>query len=72
MWHFSFGKRTIELTHRKFAAVVAVGFVSLLLAHVLILPPFESFDETAHYSYVSQLWDRHEIPDFLTTPLDAS
>jgi hypothetical protein len=38
----------------------------------LLLPPYEGFDETAHYSYISVLSDRHEIPDFLRTPLDAT
>ena len=34
----------------------------LLLAHILVVPPYEGFDETAHYSYISHLADRGAIP----------
>lgn len=34
----------------------------LLLGHILVLPPYEGFDETAHYSYVSFLADEGAIP----------
>lgn len=53
-------------------AGVSLSFVLLCLAHILLLPPYEGFDETAHYSYISSLSDRHEIPDFRYTPLDAT
>jgi hypothetical protein len=43
-----------------------------LLANVLILPPYEGFDEPGHYSYISYLSDRHEIPDLLNTRFDAT
>jgi hypothetical protein len=46
--------------------------VGLSLAHVLVLPPWEGFDETAHYSYISVLADEGRIPDFRATPLDAT
>jgi hypothetical protein len=32
------------------------------LAHVAVLPPWEGFDETAHYSYLQQLVDQREVP----------
>ena len=63
---------SLEPLEASIAGLLCVGFVSLWLAHVLVLPPFEGFDETAHYSYVSLLADRHQIPDFRKTPLDAA
>lgn len=51
---------------------IVVVFVLLCIANVLFLPPYEGFDETAHYSYISVLSDRHEIPNFSRTPLDAT
>lgn len=51
---------------------VILIFTLLCIANVLLLPPYEGFDETAHYSYISILSDRHEIPDFRLTPLDAT
>ena len=38
------------------------GHLLLGVAHVAILPPWEGFDETAHYSYLQQLADRGELP----------
>jgi len=54
------------------AAGVAAAFLSLLLAHLLILPPYEGFDENGHYSYISFLADRGQVPNFWTTPLDRT
>jgi hypothetical protein len=34
----------------------------LLVAYVLVVPPYEGFDESAHYSYISHLADRGEVP----------
>ena len=55
---------------------IAIGsfltFFLLLLANVLILPPYEGFDEPGHYSYISYLSDQHQIPDLLKTPYDAT
>jgi hypothetical protein len=53
------------------ARSIAFIFIVLCTANVLLLPPYEGFDESAHYSYISILSDRHEIPDFRYTPLDA-
>ena len=55
-----------------FAAGVSVSFLLVCLAALLLLPPYEGFDETAHYSYVSFLADRGAIPNFQSTPLDAN
>ena len=38
------------------------GHFFLGLAYVAVLPPWEGFDETAHYSSVQQLADRREVP----------
>jgi len=54
------------------AVAVVVSFLSLTLTYTLILPPFEGFDENAHYSYISLLADRGQAPDFRTTPLDVA
>lgn len=39
------------------AAVLLVG-----IAQLLVLPPFEGFDETAHYSYIREIADTYRIP----------
>jgi len=39
------------------AALLALG-----LAHIALLPPFEGFDETGHYSSILQIADAGEIP----------
>ena len=60
-------------SHERWIATgVSTAFVALCLAYTLILPPQEGFDENAHYSYVSYLADCGGIPDFRSTPLDAS
>src|SRR5262245_17037745 len=41
------------------AAVILAG-----AAQLLVLPPFEGFDETAHYSYIREIADTHAIPVF--------
>jgi hypothetical protein len=51
---------------------IIFSFTLLCTANVLLLPPYEGFDETAHYSYISILSDWHVIPDFRHTPLDAT
>jgi len=40
-------------------AVLLIG-----IAQILILPPFEGFDETAHYSYVLEIADTRAVPVF--------
>ncbi|MDH4156083.1 MAG: hypothetical protein OEW00_02255 [candidate division Zixibacteria bacterium] len=70
-WGLTFGHRAIQMSERTVAAGVALAFVLGLLAHALILPPYEGFDESAHYSYLSYLSDRCRIPDLKDTPLDA-
>jgi hypothetical protein len=50
---------------------ISATFILLCLAHVLLLPPYEGFDEMGHYSYISILADRQQIPDLRSTPIDA-
>lgn len=57
---------------RRCAVAICVAFTLQCFGYALLLPPFEGFDETAHFSYVSVLADRYEIPNFHSTPLDAS
>jgi hypothetical protein len=38
------------------------GHLLLGVAHIAILPPWEGFDETAHYSYLQQIADTHKLP----------
>ena len=62
----------VEARERVIVAGVIVSFVALCLASICILPPFEGFDETAHYSYITTLTDRHTNPDFRQTLLDLT
>jgi predicted membrane protein DUF2142 len=55
-----------------FSTGVMLTFTLVCIANVLLLPPYEGFDETAHYSYISILSDRSEVPDFRRTPLDKT
>lgn len=66
------GKIIINRSERFIAFGFIFSFILLCLATILILPPYEGFDETGHYSYISLLSDRHKIPDFRNTPLDAT
>src|ERR1700758_5676613 len=50
--------RDVDLaTWLMLAAVALTGF-----AHLAFLPPFEGFDETAHFSYIQQIADEGHIP----------
>src|SRR5579859_4671234 len=40
--------------------LLTVGLLGI--AHVAFLPPFEGYDEPAHYSYIQQLADLAQIP----------
>lgn len=41
--------------HWRSILLLLAGSLLIGLAHVALLPPFEGFDETAHYSYIQQL-----------------
>lgn len=42
--------------------VLLFGYLFLGIAHIAILPPWEGFDETAHYSYLQQIADTYKLP----------
>ena len=42
--------------------VLLLGSLLVGLAHVALLPPFEGFDETGHYSYLQQLAETGRWP----------
>ncbi|MFQ5453099.1 MAG: hypothetical protein ACE5D6_02805, partial [Candidatus Zixiibacteriota bacterium] len=65
-------ERISKISENKIILAVILCFIFLFLSHGLIIPPFEGFDESAHYSYISLLSDRWQIPDFRTTLFDAS
>jgi hypothetical protein len=48
------------LRRATYPLLLAVAFAGI--AHVALLPPFEGFDETAHWSYIQQLADTDRIP----------
>lgn len=39
-----------------------LGHLFLGIANIAILPPWEGFDETAHYSYLQYVADKKELP----------
>ncbi len=47
-----------RLTH----AILALAILLLGLAHMLVLPPFEGFDEIGHYASIRQVADSGTIP----------
>ncbi len=49
------------------AAIALIG-----LGHVALLPPFEGFDETAHYSSLRQVADTGTIPRYGASGLDRA
>ncbi len=65
------------MTHRLRAATMLLLTAVFLLgvAHVAILPPFEGYDETAHWSYIQQLADTGHVPvygvDRISADVDA-
>jgi len=63
---------SFSFTEKLIAGGIILVFIFQCLALILILPPYEGFDETGHYSYISVLKDKHLIPDFRYTPLDAT
>jgi hypothetical protein len=41
---------------------LAAGCLLLGIAHIALLPPWEGFDELAHYSYIQQVADADPVP----------
>ena len=44
------------------ARLLLTAVLALGLAHLLLLPPFEGFDETGHYSSILQIADTGQVP----------
>jgi hypothetical protein len=42
--------------------LLAAAYLLLGLAHLALLPPWEGFDEFAHYSYIQQVADQSRLP----------
>jgi hypothetical protein len=51
-------------TTRSISAALLLASLLIGLAHVAGLPPFEGFDETAHYSYIEQIAKTETLPRF--------
>jgi hypothetical protein len=51
-----------EVRLRVAAILLLAGTLLLGLAHIALLPPWEGFDETAHFSYLQQIADNHSRP----------
>jgi 4-amino-4-deoxy-L-arabinose transferase-like glycosyltransferase len=49
---------------RSISAALLLASLLIGLAHVAGLPPFEGFDETAHYSYIEQIAKTGTLPRF--------
>ena len=48
---------------RRAIVCLLSSWLVLGIAHIALLPPWEGFDETAHYSYVQQLVETRRIPN---------
>ncbi len=59
------GKRTFAFVYLLFLLAFGVGYIA-------ITPPFEGFDETAHYSSLRQIADTGQIPIYGKSYLDQS
>src|SRR4051812_38954640 len=49
-------------TPRLAIALLLLGALILGLSHAALLPPWEGFDETGHYSYIQQLAETSDWP----------
>jgi hypothetical protein len=49
----------------------AAGYLLLGVAHIALLPPWEGFDESAHYSYIQQLADTAAVPAMSSARISA-
>ena len=43
--------------------MLLMGHLFLGISHIALLPPWEGFDETAHFSYIQQIADTGSLPD---------
>lgn len=49
---------------RRSAALLLAATLLIGVAWILVLPPFEGFDETAHYSSLLEIADRRTVPAY--------
>ena len=52
----------MQMETRPFFMFYLLALLFMGLAYLAILPPFEGFDETAHYSSIRQIADTATIP----------
>src|SRR5262245_26840722 len=63
----SLRRMSVPTSPRALVALLLLSSLVLGLAHIALLPPFEGFDETGHYSYIQQVaetghWPRRDEP----------
>jgi hypothetical protein len=67
--------RTLYRASNQVAALLLLAVLCLGIAWLAVLPPWEGFDETAHWSYIQQLSDTGKAPrygvDHLAADVDA-
>jgi hypothetical protein len=51
--------------------LLAAGYLLLGVSHIALLPPWEGFDESAHYSYIQELADTGSVPRMETARISA-
>jgi 4-amino-4-deoxy-L-arabinose transferase-like glycosyltransferase len=57
-----FAAMTFPTAQRAIAALLLLSSLLLGLAQAALLPPFEGFDETGHYSYIQQVAETGQWP----------
>ena len=50
--------------HRRTGALLLLATLLIGIAWILVLPPFEGFDETMHYSSLREVADRQTLPAY--------
>ena len=55
-------KPSMALFHCSIILLLS-GYLFLGFSHIAFLPPWEGFDETAHFSYIQQIADTGSLPE---------
>jgi hypothetical protein len=58
--------------YRTISRLILFAVFMAGVAHVAALPPFEGFDEVAHWSYIQQIADEGRIPIYGQDPARRS